>query len=148
MTFINETSDMWPMSILLFLLAIAIFTAMVAINTSEKYKEAVADLRQCLEAQEEITRRRDSQIVLAEGKAAERLHALNKAQDEIRKLKGERGNLQQQLKAAVRDIESLQAFNGDMHRVIDMDAEQLKEKDRIIAIQNEKIGKLMKIRRK
>ena len=75
---INDTPELWPTLLLLFLLAIAVFSAMMATTRADRLNEEA----------------------------------------------------------------------GDLHRVIDMDAVKLKEKDAVIAKQREKIDRLMKIRRK
>lgn len=75
---INDNPELWPTLLLLFLLAIAVFSAMMATSRADRLNEEAADL----------------------------------------------------------------------HRVIDMDAVKLKEKDAVIAKQREKIDRLMKIRRK
>lgn len=75
---INDNPELWPTLLLLFLLAIAVFSAMMATTRADRLNEEAADL----------------------------------------------------------------------HRVIDMDAVKLKEKDAVIAKQREKIDRLMKIRRK
>ena len=75
---INDNPELWPTLLLLFLLAIAVFSAMMATTRADRLNEEAADL----------------------------------------------------------------------HRVIDMDAVKLKEKDAVIDKQREKIDRLMKIRRK
>lgn len=145
---INDNPELWPTLLLLFLLAIAVFSAMMATTRADSLNEEAADLRCRLEAQEEICRERDRQLLTAEGKAAKLHEELNSATDKVKTLREENDNLRLQVMAALKDVESLRNFNGDLHRVIDMDAVKLKEKDAVIAKQREKIDRLMKIRRK
>ena len=145
---INDNPELWPTLLLLFLLAIAVFSAMMATTRADRLNEEAADLRCRLEAQEEICRERDRQLLTAEGKAAKLHEELNSATDKVKTLREENDNLRLQVMAALKDVESLRNFNGDLHHVIDMDAVKLKEKDAVIAKQREKIDRLMKIRRK
>ena len=144
----NDNPELWPMLLLLFLLAIAVFSAMTATTRADCLKDEAADLQCRLDAQEEITRQRDGQLLTAESKAAKLHEELNSATDKVKTLREENGNLRLQVKAALKDVESLRDIVGDMHRVIDMEAVKLKEKDAVIARQREKIDRLMKIRKK
>ncbi|MDE6381133.1 MAG: hypothetical protein K2L11_11740 [Muribaculaceae bacterium] len=148
MTVFNDNPDIWPTLLLLVLLAIAVFGAMMATNRADRLKDESIDLARRLEAQEEITRQRDQQLLLAETDAANLRNDLRQANDSIATVRKENVCLRLQLQATFKDLESIRAFNGDMHRVIDMDAQKLKEKDRIISEQKDKIDRLMKIRRK
>ena len=148
MTVFNDNPDIWPTLLLLVLLAIAVFGAMMATNRADRLKDESIDLARRLEAQEEITRQRDQQLLLAETDAANLRNDLRQANESIATVRKENVCLRLHLQATFKDLESIRAFNGDMHRVIDMDAQKLKEKDRIITEQKDKIDRLMKISRK